>query len=153
MPAKKRATQPSSFTDEERAAMRDRARETEAEARWQKSKEAGESACRAAIAEMPEADRALAERLFDLIQNHAPVLMPRTWYGMPAWANVEGKVVCFFQGTAKFQTRYATFGFTDAANLDNGAMWPTAFAVREITPEVEERIVALIRRAVLKVEE
>jgi len=136
------------FTAEERAAMKARARELKAEARWGKDKAEGESAALAAIAAMPEPDRSLAERVHAIVQESAPELAPRTWYGMPAYANREGKVVCFFQSAAKFKSRYATFGFTDAASLDDGAMWPTSFALKELTAAEEARIRALVTKAV-----
>ena len=137
------------FTDEERAAMKDRAQELKAAARHgpRADKADGESAVLAKIAEMPEADRAMAERLHAIIKASAPALSPRTWYGMPAYAE-DGKVVCFFQSAQKFNTRYATFGFSDTANLDEGALWPVAFALKELTPAEEARIVALVKKAV-----
>jgi uncharacterized protein YdhG (YjbR/CyaY superfamily) len=137
------------FTDEERAAMRERAQEVKSAARRgpRAGKADGESDVLAKIAEMPEADRAMAERLHALVKASAPALSPRTWYGMPAYAK-DGKVVCFFQSAQKFKTRYATFGFSDKANLDEGAMWPTAFALNELTAAVEARIAALVRKAV-----
>ena len=128
------------FTAEEKAAMRARARE-------QKANEDGESAVRAAIAAMSPQDRALAERLHELIKAAAPDLSPKTWYGMPAYAK-DGKVVCFFQSAQKFKTRYATFGFSDKANLDEGAMWPTDFALKELTAAEEARISGLVKQAV-----
>ena len=134
------------FTDEERAAMKARARELKAEARADKDKAAGERAVLAAIAEMPEPDRALAERIHAIVKARAPALSPKTWYGMPAYAT-DGKVVCFFQSAHKFNTRYATFGFSDEANLDEGAMWPTAFALTELTAADEARIGALVKKA------
>ncbi len=134
------------FTAEERAAMKERARELKADARADKNKSSGESDVLAKIAEMPEPDRAMAERLHAIVKASAPGLVPRTWYGMPAYAK-DGKVVCFFQSAAKFKSRYATFGFTDEANLDEGSMWPTAFALKELTPAVEARIAALVKRA------
>jgi uncharacterized protein YdhG (YjbR/CyaY superfamily) len=127
------------FTDEERAAMKERAKELKAEARANKDKADGESDVLAKIAEMPEPDRAMAERLHAIIKASAPDLSPKTWYGMPAYAK-DGKVVCFFQSAQKFNTRYATFGFNDTANLDEGAMWPTAFALKELTAAEEARI-------------
>jgi uncharacterized protein YdhG (YjbR/CyaY superfamily) len=133
------------FTAEERAAMRERAREQKA-ARGGTGPD-GESEVLAKIAEMPEPDRALAERLHALITASAPDLVPRTWYGMPAYAK-DGKVVCFFQSAHKFKSRYATLGFSDKANLDDGAMWPTSFALKELTAAEEERIGALVKRAV-----
>ncbi len=135
------------FTDEERAAMRERAKELKAEARANKDKAAGESDVLAKIAEMPEPDRAMAKRLHAIIKASAPALSPKTWYGMPAYAK-DGKVVCFFQSAQKFNTRYATFGFNDQANLDEGAMWPTAFALKELTAADEARIAALVKKAV-----
>lgn len=150
MPAKdKKATQKSDgFTDEERAAMKERAKELKAEARANKKKEDGENDLLEKVAEMPEADRVMAERLHELIKANAPDLFPKTWYGMPAYANKDGKVVFFFQGADKFKARYATFGFNDVANLDEGAMWPTAFALKELTPAEEEKIVALVKKAI-----
>ncbi len=136
------------FTDAERAAMKERAKELKAEARANKKKEDGEKDLLAKIAEMPEPDRAIATRVHEIVKANAPSLFPKTWYGMPAYANADGKVVCFFQGAAKFDTRYATFGFNDTANLDEGAMWPTAFALKELTPAEEERIAALVKKAV-----
>jgi uncharacterized protein YdhG (YjbR/CyaY superfamily) len=135
------------FTDEERAAMKERARELKAEARANKDRAAGESALLEKLAEMPEPDRFMGERLHAIITASAPDLTPKTWYGMPAYAK-DGKVVCFFQGAQKFNTRYATLGFNDAANLDEGAMWPTAFALKELTAAEEEKIAALVKKAV-----
>jgi uncharacterized protein YdhG (YjbR/CyaY superfamily) len=137
------------FTDEERAAMKERARELKAPARrGSRAVTAdGEGDVLAKIAEMPEADRALAERLHALIKASAPTLSPRTWYGMPAYAK-DSNVVCFFQSAQKFKTRYATLGFSDKANLDDGAMWPTAFALTELTAADEARISALVKKAV-----
>jgi len=132
------------FADEERAAMKERAKELKAE---RSGKADGESAVLATIAAMPEPDRALGERLHALIKASAPALTPRLWYGMPAYAR-DGKVVCFFQSAQKFKTRYATFGFSDTANLDEGAMWPTAFALKELTAAEETRIGALVKKAV-----
>jgi uncharacterized protein YdhG (YjbR/CyaY superfamily) len=131
------------FTAEERAAMKERAKELKAEAR----RADGESAVLAKIAEMPESDRAMAERLHALIKASAPALMPKTWYGMPAYAK-DGKVVCYFQSAEKFNSRYATFGFNDTANLDEGAMWPTSFALKKLTAADEAKIGALVKRAV-----
>jgi uncharacterized protein YdhG (YjbR/CyaY superfamily) len=138
------------FTDEERAAMKERAQELKAAARRgpRAGKADGESAVLAKIAEMPEADRALAERLHAIIKASAPDLTPKTWYGMPAYANKDGKVVCYFQSAHKFKSRYATFGFNDAANLDERAMWPTSFALTELTVAEEARISALVKKAV-----
>lgn len=137
------------FTDEERVAMRDRAQELKAAARRgpRADKADEESAVLAKIAEMREPDRAMGERLHALIKASAPALSPRLWYGMPAYAK-DGKVVCFFQSAQKFNTRYATFGFSDKANLDEGALWPVAFALTELTAADEARIGALVKRAV-----
>ena len=131
------------FTAEERAAMRERAKEQKAEAQ----KADGESAVLAKIAEMPEPDRAMAERLHEIVKASAPELSPKTWYGMPAYASKDGKVVCFFQSAEKFNARYATFGFSDKANLDEGAMWPTSYALKELGAAAEARIGALVKRA------
>ena len=136
------------FTSEERAAMKDRAQELKAEAgRGPRAGKAdGESDVLAKIAEMPEPDRAMAKRLHAIIKASAPALSPKTWYGMPAYA-MDGKVVCFFQSAQKFNSRYATFGFSDTAHLDEGAMWPTSFALKELTATEETRIAALVKRA------
>ena len=136
------------FTDEERAAMRERSQELKAEARANKNKVDGESDVLAKIAEMQGSDRAMAKRLHAIVTETAPGLSPKTWYGMPAYANAEGKVVCYFTPAGKFKSRYATFGFNDDANLDDGAMWPTSFALMEMTADVEERIAALVKKAV-----
>jgi uncharacterized protein YdhG (YjbR/CyaY superfamily) len=137
------------FTDEERAAMRERAQELKAAARRgpRAGKADGESDVLAKIAEMPEPDRAMAERLHAVVKASAPGLSPRTWYGMPAYAK-DDKVVCFFQSGQKFKTRYATFGFSDKANLDKGVMWPTSFALTELTAAEEKKIGALVKKAV-----
>ena len=137
------------FTDEERAAMKERAQELKAEARRGRrgNKANGETAVLAKIAEMPGPDRAMANRLHAIIKASAPALSPKTWYGMPAYAK-DGKVVCFFQSAQKFKSRYATFGFSDEANLDEGAMWPTSFALKKLTAAEEARIGALVKRAV-----
>ena len=134
------------FTDEEKAAMKARAQELKAEARANKDKAEGESAVLAAIAAMQEPDRAMAKRLHAIIKDSAPALSPKTWYGMPAYAK-DGKVVCFFQSAQKFNTRYATLGFSDAAALDDGALWPVAFALVELTAAVEAKISALVKQA------
>ena len=131
------------FTAEERAAMKERAREVKAAA----GKADGEKDVLAKIAEMPKADRAIAERLHALIKEAAPVLTPRTWYGMPAYAR-DGKVVCFFQSAQKFKSRYGTLGFSDRANLDKGDMWPTSFALKQLTDAEEKKIRALVKKAV-----
>jgi uncharacterized protein YdhG (YjbR/CyaY superfamily) len=135
------------FTEEERAAMKERARELKAEARANRSKADGERDVVAAIAEMQGTDRAMAKRLHAIIKASAPDLSPKTWYGMPAYAR-DGKVVCFFQSAGKFKSRYATLGFTDEANLDEGVMWPTGFALKELTATEEARIGALVKKAV-----
>lgn len=129
------------FSDEERAAMKERIQELRA------GKADGERAVLAKIAEMPEPDRAMARRLHAIIKTSVPALVPRLWYGMPAYAK-DGKIVCFFQSAQKFKTRYATFGFSDKANLDEGAMWPTAFALKKLTASEETRITALMKKAV-----
>lgn len=137
------------FTDEERLAMKERALELKAEARQgPRAKNAdGEGDVLARIAEMPEPDRIMAGRLHALIKSTAPALSPRTWYGMPAYAK-DGNVVCFFQSSHKFKTRYATFGFSDKANIDDGTVWPVAFALKELTADDEARIAALVKKAV-----
>ncbi len=137
------------FTAEERAAMQERARELKAAARRgaRVDREEEERAVLAKIAEMPEPDRSMAERLHALIKASAPDLSPKTWYGMPAYAK-DGKVVCYFTPASKFKERYATFGFNAAANLDEGNMWPTSFALKELTPAEEARIAALVKKAV-----
>jgi uncharacterized protein YdhG (YjbR/CyaY superfamily) len=135
------------FTDEEKAAMRNRAQELKAEARADKNKAEGESAALEAIAAMQEPDRAMARRIHAIIKDSAPTLLAKTWYGMPAYANKEGKVVCFFQTAQKFNTRYSTFGFNDTANLDDGAMWPVAFALKGLSATEEAKIAALVKKA------
>ena len=149
MPDTKTSTKNTTFTDDERAAMQERAREMKAEARRgsKADKADGEADVLAKIAEMPPSDRAMAERIHAIVKVAAPTLEPKTWYGMPAYAR-NGKVVCFFQSAAKFKARYATFGFNEDANLDDGAMWPTGFALTELTAEVEARIAELVQRAV-----
>jgi uncharacterized protein YdhG (YjbR/CyaY superfamily) len=137
------------FTDEERAAMKERAQELKAQARRgpRADKADGESNVLAKIAEMSQPDRAMAERLHEIVKASAPALSPKTWYGMPAYANKDGKVLCFFQSAEKFNARYATLGFSDKANLDEGAMWPTSFALKELTATEEAKISALVKRA------
>ena len=135
------------FTNEERAAMKERAKELKAEARADKDKAEGESDLLAKIAEMPEADRVIAEAIHAIVKTSAPDLSPKTWYGMPAYAR-DGKVVCFFQSAQKFNSRYATFGFSDTANLDDGAMWPTSFALKKLTATEEAKITRLVKKAV-----
>jgi len=134
------------FTAEERAAMKERAREMKAEARMEKDRAEGEKALLEKIDELPEPDRSMAARIHAIVTANAPSLAPRTWYGMPAYSK-DGKVVCFFQGASKFNARYATFGFNDTANLDDGAMWPTSFALKELTAAGEEKIAALVKKA------
>ncbi len=143
------AREPAVFTDEERAAMRELVEERKAEAHRgsRASKADGEGDVLAKIAALPQPDRALAERLHAIIQASAPALSPKTWYGMPAYAK-NGHVVCFFQSAQKFKTRYATLGFSDKANLDDGRMWPTAFALKQLTAAEEAKIAALIKKAV-----
>jgi uncharacterized protein YdhG (YjbR/CyaY superfamily) len=147
MAERKPAKKGTGFTDEERAAMKERAKELKAEARRGKSKADGESDVLAKIAEMRGTDRALAERFHAIVTASAPGLSPKTWYGMPAYAK-DGKVVCYFQSAQKFKTRYSAFGFSDEANLDEGAMWPVAFALTELTAAEEARIAALVKKAV-----
>ena len=132
------------FSAEERAAMKERARELKANA----SKEEAAKEVLAKIAELSASDQPLAQRLHVLITGAAPSLSPKTWYGMPAYANSEGKIICFFQGAEKFKTRYATFGFSDEARLDDGDLWPSSYALNKLTPAVEKQIVALVKRAV-----
>lgn len=139
---------PDGFSEAERAAIKERARELKAQGRGGQKKADNERAVLDAIAEMPGADRALAERIHALVTTNAPELLPKTWYGMPAYADSNGKVVCFFQGASKFDARYATLGFNDAAALDDGAMWPVTFAIVEWNPAVEKKVVALIKAAV-----
>ena len=132
------------FTADERAAMRERAQELKAEA----NKADGESALLAKVAEMKGSDRTMAKRLHEIVTASAPDLLPKTWYGMPAYANADGKVVCFFKSAEKFKDRYATFGFNDAARIDDGAMWPTSFALTKLTKADEARIAKLVKKAV-----
>jgi uncharacterized protein YdhG (YjbR/CyaY superfamily) len=135
------------FSDEERAAMKERAQELKAEERATKDRAAGESAVLEKIAEMPAPDRVMAERLHEIVKANAPTLSPKTWYGMPAYAK-GGKVVCYFTSADKFKSRYATLGFNDEANLDEGAMWPVSFALKQLTAAEEKKIVALVKKAV-----
>jgi uncharacterized protein YdhG (YjbR/CyaY superfamily) len=136
------------FTAEEKAAMKERAKELKAEERASKDRAAGESALLEKVAEMPEPERGMATRLHEIITTTAPGLMPKTWYGMPAYANQDGKIVCFFQSAQKFGSRYATLGFNDTANLDEGTMWPTSFALMELTPAGEAKVAELVKKAV-----
>ena len=143
MSAKKATQKSEGFTQEERAAMKERAKELKAQAQ----KADGESAVLAKIAEMQGSDRAIAQRLHEIVKASAPSLWPKTWYGMPAYAKEDGKVVCYFQSAQKFDARYATLGFGDEANLDEGAMWPTSFAIKELRATEEAKIGALVKRA------
>jgi uncharacterized protein YdhG (YjbR/CyaY superfamily) len=136
------------FTDEEKAAVKERAKELKAEARESKNKADGENAVLAAIAAMQEPDRSMAARLHEIIKTSAPTLLPKTWYGMPAYANTDGNVICFFQNAQKFNSRYATLGFSDKANLDDSAMWATSYALKALTSTEEARIVTLLKKAV-----
>jgi uncharacterized protein YdhG (YjbR/CyaY superfamily) len=136
------------FSAEEKAAMKARAQELKAEARASKNRDAGEKAVLAAIAAMPEPERLMAKRLHEIVTTSAPILMPKTWYGMPAYANADGKVICFFQAASKFDTRYATFGFQPDAHLDDGNMWAASFALTRLTAAEEAKIVALVKKAV-----
>ena len=142
--AQTKSAKKGTFTAEERAAMKERAAELKAEAR----KEDGEKALLAKVAEMPDPDRAMAERIHAIVTAAAPDLWPKTWYGMPAYATKDGKVVCFFQSGQKYGSRYSAFGFQDAANLDEGTMWPTAFALAKVTTADERRIAALVKKAI-----
>jgi uncharacterized protein YdhG (YjbR/CyaY superfamily) len=139
-------TKSKGFTDDEKAAMKARAKELKAEARADKDKAEGETGVLAAIAEMPESDRVMAERIHAVVKASAPALTAKTWYGMPAYAK-DGKIVCFFQAADKFKTRYATLGFAEAAKLDDGAMWPTSWALTKLTPADEARIAQLVKQA------
>jgi uncharacterized protein YdhG (YjbR/CyaY superfamily) len=144
MSPKKTPQKSKGFTAEEKAAMKERARELKAEA----VKADGEKALLAKVAEMPPSDRAMAKKIHAIVKANAPDLSPKTWYGMPAYANKDGKVVCYFQSADKFKSRYATFGFNDDANLDAGVMWPTSFALKKVTAAEEKKIAALVRKAV-----
>jgi len=147
MSPKKDTQKTDGWTEEERAAMKERAKEMKAEARANKDRAAGEKDLLDKIAEMPEPERAMATRLHEIVTASAPELAPKTWYGMPAYVR-DGKVVCFFQSAQKFSSRYATFGFSDIANLDEGAMWPTSYALKELTAAEEKKITALLKKAV-----
>lgn len=136
------------FTDQEKAAMKERVKELKAEAKASKNKDEGKKAVRAAISAMEEPDRSMAARLHEIIKANAPTLTPKTWYGMPAYSDEDGNVICFFQNAQKFKARYATLGFNDHAKLDEGSMWPTAFALKELNTTVEAKIVALLKKAV-----
>jgi len=143
-PDKKKFT---GFTKQEQKAMRERAQELKAESRVDKDREAGEKALLEKIAQMPEPDQTMAKQIHTIVKANAPTLLPKTWYGMPAYANKEGKVVCFFQDANKFKARYATLGFSDTANLDEGNMWPTSFALKKLTSAEEIKITALVKKA------
>lgn len=136
------------FTDDERAAMRQRAKELAAEAKASKNRAAGEKMIMDSIAKLPEPDRSMAKRIHEIVTKTAPKLWPKTWYGMPAYANDEGKVVCFFQPADKFKARYSTLGFNDSAMLDDGDMWATSFALKKLTSEAEDKIAKLVKKAV-----
>jgi uncharacterized protein YdhG (YjbR/CyaY superfamily) len=136
------------FTDEEKAAMKARAQELKAEARASKNREEGEQAVVAAIEQMQESDQMMARRIHEIVKDSAPDLMPKTWYGMPAYADKDGKVICFYQAASKFNVRYATFGFQPDANLDDGNMWSTGFALIKLTASEEAKIKALVKKAV-----
>lgn len=148
MSPKKDEQKSEGFTAEEKAAMKARAQELKAEARASKNRDEGEKAVFAAIAQMKEPDRAMAKRLHEIVTVAAPSLMPKTWYGMPAYADKDGKVICFFQAAGKFNTRYATFGFQHDAKLDDGNMWAASFALVKLTPAEEKKIIALVKKAV-----
>jgi uncharacterized protein YdhG (YjbR/CyaY superfamily) len=147
-PGKSTTKKSSGFTAEDRAAMKERARELKAEERASRDRAAGESDLLAKIAEMPEPDRSMAKRIHEIVKTSAPVLSPKTWYGMPAYANKDGKVVCFFTPASKFNSRYATFGFNDDAHLDEGNMWPASFALKELADAEAAKIAALVKKAV-----
>ena len=148
MNPKKETKKSNGFTAEEKAAMKERAKELKAESRANKKREEGEKDLFEKIAEMPEPERSMAKRLHQIITESAPDLMPKTWYGMPAYANADGKVICFFQAASKFNTRYATFGFQHDATLDDGDMWPTGFALKKLTDTTEAKISKLVKKAV-----
>ena len=148
MSPKKVAEKTKMWSDEEKAAMRERAKEMKAEARMSKNKEEGEKVALATIAKMPEPDRTMAKKIHEIVKANAPALMAKTWYGMPAYADADGKVVCFFKAASKYSTRYAILGFNDGAKLDDGNMWADSYAVAKLTSAEEARITALVRKAV-----
>lgn len=148
MSPKKETKKSDGFTAEEKAAMKERAKELKAEARANQKKEEGEKDLLEKVAEMPEPDRSMAGRIHELVTENAPDLWPKTWYGMPAYANKDGKLICFFQAASKFSVRYATFGFQPDAKLDEGNMWAASFALIKLTPSEEKKIVALVKKAV-----
>jgi len=147
MSTKKETKKSDGFTAEEKAAMKERSKELKAEARTNQKREEGEKDLLDKIAEMPEPDHSMAKRIHEIVTESAPDLMPKTWYGQPAYTNKEGKVICFFQAASKFNTRYATLGFQHDANLDDGNMWPVAFALTKLTAAEEKRIMALVKIA------
>lgn len=147
MPAKTKKDE-GTFSDFERQAMKDRAQELRAESRAANKREQGEKVLLAAVAEMPKADKVLAEKIHEIVTKTAPDLFPKTWYGMPAYANKDGKVICFFQGASKFEARYASFGFNDQAMLDDGNMWPVSFALRKITSVEEKKITEMVKKSI-----
>jgi len=146
----KKVTGKSQWSDEEKAAMRERAQELKAEARVSRNREEGEKAVFAALAAMQDSERAMAKKIHEIVKAAAPQLMPKTWYGMPAYANAEGKVVCFFQAGSKYGSRYCTFGLTDSAKLDEGNMWAAGFALVKITSAEEAKITALVKKAAVQ---
>jgi uncharacterized protein YdhG (YjbR/CyaY superfamily) len=148
MSPKKVAEKSKVWTDEEKAAMKERAKEMKAEARATKNRDEGEKVLLAAIAKMPEPDRSMAKRIHEIVKSNAPDLMPKTWYGMPAYANKDEKVICFFQAASKFNVRYATLGFQPDAKLDDGNVWATSFALIKLTASEESKIAALVKKAV-----
>lgn len=148
MNPKKEPQKSKGWTDVEKAAMRERAKEMKAEARAGKNREEGEKTVLAAIAAMKEPDRSMAKRIHEIVKATAPTLMPKTWYGMPAYANADGKVICFFQAASKYSVRYSTFGFQPDANLDEGNMWAASFALIKLTAVEESKIAALVKKAV-----
>ena len=148
MSPKKDAQKPTSWTEVEKAAMKERAKELKVEARASKNRDEGEKAVLAEIAAMKEPDRSMAKKIHEIVKTNAPALMPKTWYGMPAYANADGKVVCFFQAASKYSVRYSTFGFQQDANLDEGNMWAAGFALVKLTAAEETKIAALVKKAV-----
>ena len=146
-PSAGRDTPAEGWTDEERAAMKEHAKELKAAAKRGAAKADGEADIKAKIADMPASDRDMAQRIHEIVKANAPDLVPRTWYGMPAYANADGKIVCFFQSADKFKARYATFGFNDVATLDDGSMWPTSWALTKLTSADEKRIGDLVKKA------
>jgi len=148
MSPKKEPQKSKVWSDEEKAAMRERAKELKAEARMSKDRAAGESVLSATVDKMPEPDRSMAKKIHEIVTAAAPDLLPKTWYGMPAYANADGKVICFFTAASKFNSRYATLGFNDLANLDDGNMWAASFALKKLTSAEEAKIAALVKKAV-----